>query len=355
VGYTLSLLLSGRLVDRLGVRLGMGLFVTCWSLANMLTGVARSLASLAAFRFLLGLGEAGNWPGSAKAVSECFPVRERAAAIGLYTMGATIGATVAPLLILGLKDRFGWQGAFVATGILGLGWVLPWILVCPRRPATTVEPSAGASAEQPPTEWQRWRSVLTRRDVWLLAVGRLLTDPVWYFYQFWLATYLQQARGMTESQAGVQWVVFLAADVGSLGGGLLSGWLIRRGTKAPASRLWVMLAAACLVPLSPLIPRLESPAAYLAVAMVVVFAHLCWLVNISSLLVDVIPGPLLGTAFGLAAAASAAGGIAMNALVARCAQQQRYDLWFAAMALLHPAAWLLVRFGGVVPRSMGKG
>lgn len=353
--YTVSLLVSGRLVDRIGARWGMALFVTWWSCANMLTGLARSFFSLGICRALLGFGEAGNWPSSTKVVAETFPASQRGVAIGFYTMGATLGATIAPVLVIVIASRFGWQGAFVATGALGLLWVAPW-LVLYRRPQelAAVSSSEIVCEAEPPevSEWQRWGQVLRRRDVWLLLLGRMLTDPVWFFYQFWFAKYLFASRGLAQESLGITWVIFLAADIGSLGGGVLSAVLIRRGTAAPAARLWAMLLCAAVLPLSPLVAL--SPSLYFALgfAMLGVLAHLAWLANISALLVDVIPQRLVATAFGVVAAGSALGGMAMNEAVAYLVQHHSYDYWFFVMAGLHPIAWLIL-WGGRVHAVRG--
>ncbi len=331
IAYTASLLLSGRLIDKLGTRLSMALFVGWWSIANVLTGFARSFASLGATRFLLGLGEAGNWPGSAKTVAEWFPAKERGLAIGIYTMGATLGATIAPILITAIVFGSGgtgadparhWQWAFVATGLLGLLWVVPWLIISRPRAgnAQAVEradaAAAGAASATVPEATDAggsvWLAVLRRSDVWVLMIGRMLTDPVWYFYQFWFAKYLFSARGVPQEQLGITWVIFLAADVGSIAGGLASGLLIRRGRGVVGARLAVMLACACIAPLSLFVHAAPTVGLSLLIAMAIVLAHLSWLVNITALVVDVIPKRLVGTAFGVIAAGSAVGGIMMN-------------------------------------------
>lgn len=355
VAYTISLLATGRLVDKLGPRIAMAMFITWWSLANMATGLAIGFATLATCRFFLGLGEAGNWPGSAKAVSEWFPPKERAFAIGFYTMGASVGATVAPIMVLGLARFFNWQAAFVATGAIGLLWVVPWLWLYRRpdlHPRITpreleiirADGNAPAATPQEPeqSEAQRWKEALGNRTVWALALGRLLTDPVWYFYQFWFAKYLFSARQVSQEGLAVTTFVYLAADFGSLLGGLASGYLIRRRFGPGAARLWTMLICAVLVPLSMAVPKVGSVAVVVILGMIVVLAHLAWLANITALVVDLIPKRLLATCFGIVAAGSAAGGIAMNEVVKRLAQAQHYHPWFVAMAFLHPLAWILL-------------
>lgn len=343
VAYTAATLFSGRIVDHLGVRISLALFVGWWSVANILTGFTRSLGSLGLFRFLLGLGEAGNWTAAPKAVAVWFDARERGVAIGLYTLGATIGATVAPLLITGLGVRYGWQSAFAATGALGLVWLVPWLwLYRPPREHPWLRdeerallPVGPAAAGEKP---EGWRAVLRRREVWLLMLARLLTDPVWYFYQFWFAKYLHAERGVSQLGLSVTFVIFLAADFGSLGGGWFSGLLIKRGSSAPAARLRIMLLAACVMPLAVVVPYAPWLGFTLAVGMVVAFAHMAWLINLSSLVVDLVPQRSLATAFGVIATGSAVGGMLMNSAVGRIVSQGSYAPAFIALAFVHPLA-----------------
>jgi ACS family hexuronate transporter-like MFS transporter len=373
VAYTVATILSGRLVDRLGVRVSLALFVGWWSIANLLTGFARSIVSLGLFRFLLGLGEAGNWTAAPKAVADWFPPKERGIAIGVYTLGATIGATIAPLLILAIASRHGWQSVFVVTGVAGLAWIVPWLWLY-RRPAehprlsdaerayiTGVSAAAAGEAavadERPDpgaakpgaralrgiesSAPEGWRAVLRRREVWLLMLTRLLTDPVWYFYQFWFAKYLYGERGVSQLGLSITFVIFLAADLGALGGGWFSGQLIKRHHTPPASRLRIMAAAACLMPLSALVPHVSALPVVLAIGMAIVFAHMSWLINLSALIVDLVPQRSLATSFGVIAAGSALGGMMMNWAVGRLVTNYSYAPAFFVMACVHPLAMLL--------------
>lgn len=364
VAYTLSYLLSGRLVDRWGVRIGLAVFVGWWSVANMLTGLAQSLGSLGVCRFLLGMGEAGNWTAAPKAVSEWFPAKERGIAIGIYTLGSAIGATLAPVVILSLASFHSWQLTFAVTGAAGLLWIIPWVWLYRRpeeHPRITAKElaliRAGAAGEAQGTvepvetisEGARWKAIFSHPAVWMLLVGRLLTDPVWYFYQFWFAKYLHQARELDQAALAITWVIFLAADVGVLTGGWLSGRLIQRKITPQASRLWVMLGCAVLMPFSALVPLAGPLWVAMAFGMVVVLAHMAWMINLSSLVVDLIPKRMLATTFGVIAAGSAAGGMMMNWGVGKLVTHSTYDVAFTIMACLHPLAlgvlWKLRRGG----------
>ena len=355
IAYTAALLLSGVIVDRLGSRLSLALFVGWWSIANMCTSLARSFLSLGAFRFLLGLGEAGNWTASPKTVSEWFPAKERGLAIGMYTAGTPVGMTLAPLLIIGLAGAWGWRSVFVATGLLGLAWLAPWLFLSRRMRTNPLLTDAerswitaaecraeGAAAER---GWT-WLQALGQPVVWALLVGRMLTDPVWFFYQNWYPKYLVTARGLTQADVKMTWVMFMAAGVGSLLGGWLAGRLVRRGVAPERARLFVMLGCAVFMPLSLMVAHAPTASLSLVCASLVVLAHLAWLSNITALTVDVVPKVSLGAVFGIVAAGSSVGAIMMNSLIAKLlkpdavtklVQPDAYTSWYILAAVLHIA------------------
>jgi MFS transporter, ACS family, hexuronate transporter len=397
VAYTLAYLVAGKLVDRIGTRNSTLLFVVWWSMSNVVTAWAQGMRSMSAIRFSLGLGEAGIWPAASKIVSEWFPSRERALAIGFYTMGATVGATLAPYVVIPIAvfdysgqlpfinslfgHGTGWRMAFLITGLMGLLWVIPWLLLY-RKPRESrfvsqkeLELIEDGIVENPATDEKAWtwRKVLCFKPLWLLLVGRLLTDPVWYFYQFWFAKYLNTEREVAQSDLTITWIVYAAAGVGSLAGGWLSGVLIKRGVAPVKARLWVMLGCACLTPLSPLISMVSGLPLTMVLTAIAVFASLSWLINISALIVDVAPKHSLGTIFSVVAAGSTLGGIIMNMIVAAMVSGpstkpagfldaafkqvlgplldmisgQGYGPWFLAMAFLHPLALLFLWLGGI--------
>jgi len=400
VAYTIAYLLSGRIADKLGTRKGMFVFVAWWSVANALTAAANSITSLGAYRFALGLGEAGIWPAASKAVSEWFPKMERAFAIGLYTMGATIGATIAPYIVIPLAtynyassfpaitdwlgQGTGWRLAFIITGVAGLVWLIPWLLVYrqPQKSKLITEAelkllSDDAATDDPADSAREntwtWKQVFLFRGTWLLLIGRLITDPVWYFYQFWFPKYLSSDRHLSQEQLKITWVIYAAAGVGSLLGGWLSGRLVKRGVSPVKSRLWIMLGCAFIMPLSPFISEVTGLNLAMTITVCAVMASLAWLINISSLVLDVVPRHSLGTVFSVVAAGSTIGGIMMNTIVAAmvsgtsakatgfldkglhallnpiidAVQGQGYGWWFFIMAFLHPVGWLILKFGGI--------
>lgn len=369
LAYTVTFLFAGRLTDYLGTRASLTLFVVWWSAANVLTAFAASAFSLGFFRLLLGIGEPGNWTAAPKAVSEWFTDKERGLAIGIYTTGATVGATLAPPLIayLAVATPYGWRAAFVITGLLGFLFAAVWYrlyrlphehplitdaelaVVPPALAAGRVDVPPGAAnvltqeAELPPTEGALWRGLLARRETWLLLVCRMLTDPVWYFYLFWFPKYLQDARGLTLAEVGqVAWVVYLAADVGAITGGWASGRMIRRGVGVVRARKTVMTVAALLLPLSPLVAQTPSVYLALALASVAALAHLAWQVTLGVLVVDLFPRRSVATVFGLIAAGSGFGGFVSTVIIGQLVTNYSYAPVFALMGVLHPLALVLL-------------
>ena len=343
IAYTIAYLVAGWLTDRLGTRMALALFVGWWSLANMATGFVRSAGELGGARAMLGLGEAGNYTAGPKAVSEHFPPRERGLALGTYTAGAMVGATIAPPLIGWLALAHGWRAAFVVTGAFGLIWLLAWLAIHPRE-----RTQRGAAREPTP-----WRAILSERPLWGLALARMLADPVWYFYLFWFPKYLSDHRGFDlPTVAATAWIVYLAADIGSIGGGLFSGLLIRRGMAAPRSRMVGLGLAASLAPAGMLISTDPGIALTFALGALVACAHLVFQTNISTLVVDLYPTRVVATVFGIVAAGSGLGGIFSTQLVGHLAQSGNYAQIFLLMGCLHPLA-LLVAWGALrsQPRS----
>jgi len=353
IGYTIANILSGRIVDKLGVRLSLTLFVAWWTIANALTGMAQSLLHIRALRFLLGLGEAGCYTASPKAVGEWFPAAERATAVGLYSAGGAVGATLAPAMVALVAVNFGWRWVFAVTPILASLWMLVWLLLYRARanhPHITEKEKTYLDANLKPavkptvkeSELALWGRVLREPLVWQLMLARLLTDPVWYFFQFWLPKYLQNTRGVDQKGVAVMGFIFAMATVGFLVGGVISGQLIKRGKIPAAARLGAMLTSACIVPIVGLVPMIQPVWGVVLIAMAVAYAATSWLSNITSLVVDLVPQRILGTAFGVIACGSALGGFFMNKGVAWFIDHKSYDNCFWIMACLHPLVLLML-------------
>jgi ACS family hexuronate transporter-like MFS transporter len=289
------------------------------------------------FRFLLGIGEPGNYTAAPKAVSEWFPPREQGLVIGIYTAGATLGAALAPPIVALAAMRFGWRFAFVCTGSLGLIWLVPWLIMS-KKPKPAAEPGELTAEPHP------WKAALGRSYTWLLLFARLMTDPVWYFYLFWFPKYLSDSRHLSLAALGrTAWVVYLAADLGALTAGYLSSLLIRRGIIPARARVRVMTASALLLLSSPFVAIAPSAWTAVLIASIATFGHLSWQTSLSSLILDLYPRRLVGTVFGIVAAGSGLGGLLSTGLVGYAVTHYSYAPVFVAMGIFHPLALLLIR------------
>ncbi len=314
LAYTISQSLSGKLYDRVGTKRGFVVSVVVWSIAAMAHAFARGLASLSALRFILGLGEAGNWPGAAKTVAEWFPIRERAFGMAIFNSGAAIGSVVAPPLIVWLSLTYGWQTTFLVTGALGFGWLVLWLVFYETpdrhkwlgederrliREGQQVE-GAGAALATEPAVPLKWRELLRYRQVWAIVLARFLTDPIWWLYISWLPKYLADARGFSLVKIGLfAWVPYVAADAGSLSGGWLSGHLISRGWSVDRARKFVILIAALLMPAGIFAAFADDAMVALALIGVVLFGFQVWINNVQTLPSDFFSDKAVASVAGL--------------------------------------------------------
>lgn len=313
--YAIGLAVFGRLVDRFGTRLGYTAAILFWSLAAMAHAAARSVVGFGAARFALGLGEAGNFPTAIKTVAEWFPKRERALATGIFNSGTNVGALVAPAVVPWLTIQFGWQVAFLATGAIGFVWIVFWLALyeIPER-KRGLDPRELAYIQSDPvessTEKIPWLKLLRYRQTWAFVLGKFLTDPIWWFYLYWLAKFLNARFGLTLSGLSLPLIaVYLMTDVGSIGGGWASSALIKRGHSVNAARKRVMLACALLV--MPVVAAPKSTTVFMAVLLIGVAAsaHQAWSANIFTFVSDMFPKRAVGSVTGLGGAAGAAGGM----------------------------------------------
>jgi ACS family hexuronate transporter-like MFS transporter len=314
LAYTISQGLSGKLYDRVGTKRGFVCSIVLWSIAAMAHAFARGLASLSVFRFILGLGEAGNWPGAAKTVAEWFPIRERAFGMAIFNSGAAIGSVVAPPLIVWLSLTYGWQTTFIVTGSLGFAWLVLWLLFYQTpdrhkwlgeeerrliRDGQHVESAADLLVTEPSAPI-RWRELLRYRQVWAIVLSRFLTDPVWWLYITWLPKYLADARGFSLIKIGLfAWVPYVAADAGSLSGGWLSGYLIGRGWSVDRARKVVIAIAALLMPAGIFAAFARDAIVALALIGVVLFGFQVWINNVQTLPSDFFSDKAVASVAGL--------------------------------------------------------
>lgn len=312
--YAAGLLFTGKLIDRLGTRKGFSLAVFLWSAAAMAHAAAGSVLQFAVARSGLGLGESGSFPASVKAVAEWFPKRERALATGIFNSGTNIGAIVTPLVVPWIIYRFGWRMAFIATGALGLVWILCWLAVY-HRPEESNLVSAAELAYiqddlQEPEAAIPLRALLTLRQAWAVAMGKFFTDPIWYVYLFWMPDFLSRNLGLDlRGMALPLFVIYSGASIGSVSGGWLSSSLLKRGWSLNASRKTALLV--CALAVTPIMIAAHTTGAWLAVFLIAIAAgaHQGWSANIYTLASDMFPRSAVGSVVGFATMVGAINGM----------------------------------------------
>ena len=338
----------GRIIDRWGTRVALALSMVWWSLANAGHALARGALGLGIFRALLGLGESGNFLAAEKAISEWFPPKERGFANGIVNAAASTGAILAPPLIVLIFTQWGWRAAFVVTGATGFLWLvfwLRWYWVPAKHPRVTSEERSliEDAPGSPHRRSVRWIELFKVRQTWALFLARVLADPVWWFYLFWLPKYLSDERGFSIVAIGLtSWVPFLTADLGAIAGGWFSGRLISRGMAPLNARKWVMLPAAAVMPLSLVVPSSDSVVVAVAAICGVTFAHMAWKTNLMTMTNDVYPTAVVGSAAGIVGLGSSLGGVIFTGITGYVVESYSYDAIFYVMAFLHPIAFCVL-------------
>ncbi|MCU1222394.1 MAG: major facilitator superfamily 1 [Edaphobacter sp.] len=304
LAYTIMNGISGPLLDRLGSRIGYSLTIAFWSAAEVLTAAATGARSLGAYRFLLGMGEAGNYPAGVKVIGEWFPPKERSLASGIFNSGAAIGAMLAPPLLAWSAITFGWRASFVIVGLCGFVWMVVWLLVYRNPPPNPAEP------ELPPPPVM---NLVRDRFVWQFTLSKVFADPVWYFYTFWFPQYLKIGHGFTLAQIGkIGWIPFATAGIGNLAGGLLTMLILRAGiSDQTARRISVLVFSACMVVAFPA-ALVSSAALSIALISVATFGYSGALANVLALPRDVFPKNAVASIWGLASMGSGFGGMVFS-------------------------------------------
>jgi len=317
--YALGLLISGRLIDRFGTKIGYALALTVWSLAGMGHALARSAFGFGVARAALGLGEAANFPAAIKTVAEWFPKRERALTTGIFNAGTNVGAIIAPLVVPWIAIQWGWQWAFILTGALGFLWLLFWLPIY-RKPEEHPRLSKAELAyiqsdpPDPPQKW-RWIQLLPHKETAAFAIGKYMTDPVWWFYLYWAPSFLRDKHGVDLSTVGPPLIaIYLIADIGSVGGGWLSSSLIKRGWSINAARKTAMLLCATTVLPIMLMPYAGSLWVAVGLFALAAASHQGWSCNIFTTASDMFPRGAVGSVVGVGGMAGAFGGVTMAVL-----------------------------------------
>jgi ACS family hexuronate transporter-like MFS transporter len=317
LAYAIMMPLAGGIIDAIGTRLGYAIAVVVWSLAAMAHALARSAVGFSVARFALGIGEAANFPAAIKTVADWFPAKERALATGIFNSGSNVGAIVAPLVVPWIATQWGWRQAFIVTGAIGFVWVVFWMWLYrqphehPRLAAQELDLITAGHEDGEASQQISYMSLLGRRQAWAFLIGKFLTDPVWWFYLFWLPGFLNRQYGVNLTELGPPLVaVYLAADVGSIGGGWLSSLFLSWGWSLNRARKGAMLVCAVAVT-SAIFVYFAGASMWLAVTFVSIAAasHQGWSANLFTLVSDMFPRKWVASVVGLGGMGGAVGGM----------------------------------------------
>ena len=349
LSYAIGLLMVGKLIDFLGAKKGFILSIIVWSLAAMAHALARTPVGFGMARLALGIGESGNFPAAIKTISEWFPRKERALATGIFNSGSNIGAIVAPLLVPIIALNFGWQAAFIITGLLGFIWLFFWLRLMKRpeeHPGINaaeldlIKADTEENLEKPTSIWK----IIRTRKVWAIAIGKFLTDPIWWFFLYWLPKFLNTTYGLKLDKIGLPLIVaYLIADVGSIGGGWLSSHFLKMGWSINAARKTTLLICAILV--VPIywasgIDDLWPAVILIGLGMA---AHTGWSANMYTLATDFFPKKDMGTVVGFIGMAGAVGGMLMASATGHLLEATgSYKILFVIAASMYGIALIII-------------
>ena len=340
ISYAIMFTLGGILIDRFGSRKGLGFSVALWSLATAMHSLANNVFHFGIFRFFLGLGEGGAFPGAIKAVVEWVPKKKQALANGIAIGGAALGAVVAPPLCVYLIASIGWRGVFVVTGLFGLVWALVWFLI-PKN-----EENLNNKSEKNYKSWEEtFRAVgkiLKIREVWIFIMIRFILDPIFYFYMFWIPKYLSDSRGVDLVKIGeLFWIPFLALGISNMLGGFLSDKIFRRTASLDWARKGVMGIAAILTLSALFVKYVPSEEWVIFIMVLAFFAHGLWITNYITAISDTFGQSITSTVIGLSGTAGALSSVLINPLMGKIIGNYSYDPMWIYSGLMYPLAFIL--------------
>jgi ACS family hexuronate transporter-like MFS transporter len=356
--YAIGLLFFGRIVDWLGSKVGYVISVTAWSIAAMLHAVAASTFGFGVMRALLGLGEAGNFPAAVKSVTEWFPKKERALATGIFNSGANIGAVLAPITVPLLLAWYGWQAAFIITGAIGFFWLIFWLIFydVPNRQKrlSAAEYEYIHSDLDEAVDNQKtisWGKLFQIRQTWAFILGKFMTDPIWWFFLFWLPDYFNKIFALDVRKPS--WplvIIYTATTVGSIGGGYLSGYFIQKGwTTFRARKTAMLIFAFCVVPILS-IPYVNNIWQAVALISLAAAAHQAWSANIYTTASDMFPKSAISSVIGIGGMAGSVGGILFPILIGSMLDYYKnlgnigtgYNILFSICGFAYLLAWIIM-------------
>ena len=358
--YALGLLVFGRIIDKIGTKMGFSISIVFWSIAACLHGVVKTTFGFGVARAALGLGESGNFPAAIKTVAEWFPKKERALATGIFNSGANIGAVFAPILVPTILALYGWQEAFIITGAIGFVWLIFWLYYyeIPTRHKKVTEAELAhihsdneedTSNEKPIT----WGTLFRVRQTYVFIAGKLLTDPIWWFFLFWLPSYFSTSFNLDLKKPG--WplvIIYMATSIGSIGGGYLSSYFIQKGWPVYKARKTAMfIFALCVLPI---MSAKYATNMWVAVALIslAAAAHQAWSANIFTVASDMFPKKAISSVVGIGGMAGSIGGVLFPIFVGYILETYRqlgdstagYNIIFFVCGLMYMLAWAIMHF-----------
>ena len=358
--YALGLLVFGRIIDRIGTKMGFSISIVFWSIAACLHGVVKTTFGFGVARAALGLGESGNFPAAIKTVAEWFPKKERALATGIFNSGANIGAVFAPILVPTILALYGWQEAFIITGAIGFVWLIFWLYYyeIPTRHKKVTEAELAhihsdneedTSNEKPIT----WGTLFRVRQTYVFIAGKLLTDPIWWFFLFWLPSYFSTSFSLDLKKPG--WplvIIYMATSIGSIGGGYLSSYFIQKGWPVYKARKTAMfIFALCVLPI---MSAKYATNMWVAVALIslAAAAHQAWSANIFTVASDMFPKKAISSVVGIGGMAGSVGGVLFPIFVGYILETYKqlgdstagYNIIFFVCGLMYMLAWAIMHF-----------
>ncbi|REA62902.1 MFS transporter [Dyadobacter luteus] len=366
--YAVGLVVFGRIIDKIGARSGYSISVTIWSIAAMCHALVNSAFGFGLARAALGIGESGNFPAAVKTVTEWFPKRERALATGIFDSGANIGACVAPIMVPWLLGIYGWQAAFIITGAIGFFWLIAWRIIY-RQPEQHPKLSAGElqyiriddteserEADQQALLGEQgqklnWTALFSLKPTWSFIAGKFLTDPIWYFFLFWLPSYFSTTFNLDLKKPGLPLViVYSAATIGAVGGGFLSSWFIKKGWSVSKSRKAALfIAALCVVPIlgARFVTDIWAAVGLIGLA---VAGNAAWSSNIYTIVSDMLPKNTVSSVIGIGGMAGAIGGVLFPLLIGTILDYYKgignlvagYNVIFLLCSVSFLIAWLAI-------------
>jgi ACS family hexuronate transporter-like MFS transporter len=353
IAYSIFQSVFGGIYDKYGTKKVFSFAITFWSVSAILHAFAKGFSGFAFFRFLLGVGEGGNWPGSIKAIAEWFPAKQRAFGLSIVNTGAALGSVIAPPLIVWLQLQFGWKTAFIATGSMGFVWLILWLLIYndpekhnrlsreELRFIKSDEPECIAFNDSHPGK--TWKELLRMKEVWGIITARFFGDPIWWLYLIWLPSYLYEARGFSMKEIGMfAWFPFLASGVGSLTGGWFSGFLISRGKSVNISRKSAILLPTVLMPLGILAIYAPTAIQALIIMSIVLFGFQFWVNNVQTLASDFFRSSEVGRVTGMAQTGAGIGAIMFTMLIGWIVDHFSYSPVIVIGGILGPLATISI-------------